>query len=226
MANSRNDRPVGSVSLGDIGGTEPVSRAFGGDRGTPLDRYYVEGFLQRHEADVRGRVLEIGESIYTRRFGGDRVSEAAILDVPGSNNPQATLVADLQTGEGVPSDAFDCIILTQTLHMVFDVWAAVATARRALAPGGVVLATVPGISQIDAYDGPEKWFWMMTQVAARRLFEHHFPPENVTVENHGNVLAATAFLQGLALEEMSREDLDMVDPLYPLVSGIRARRPR
>ena len=213
---------VGEVDLGDLGRTTPISRAFGGDRGTPLDRYYIEDFLARHEADIRGRVLEIGEDLYTRRFGADRVARSDVLDVRDAGNPRATIVADLSEGAGVPSDSFDCIILTQTLHMIYDVRGVLRTVHRALKPGGVALATVPGISQIDATDGPEKWFWSMTQSAARRLFCERFERTQVTTRVYGNVLAATAFLQGLALEEMSRADLDRHDPLYPVITGIRA----
>lgn len=212
------------MSFGDLGRTEPVSRAFGGDRGTPLDRYYIEAFLAAQADDIRGRVLEIGESTYTRRFGGGRVSEAVVLDAPGTANPNATLEADLAGGEDVPRAAFDCIVLTQTLHMIFDVAGVVRTVHRALVPGGVVLATVPGISQIDAQDGPDKWFWFMTQTACRLVFAAAFGPDAVTVATHGNVYAATAFLQGLAFEELDRAKLDVVDPLYPVISTIRARK--
>ena len=211
------------IDFGDLGGTEPQSRAFGGDRGTPLDRGYIEAFLALHAPDIRGRILEIGEDLYTRRFGGDRVTAATILDSPGSGNPNASLLADLQTGEGVPSGAYDCILITQTLHMIYDVRGALATLQRALAPRGIVLATVPGITQIDAADGPEKWFWSMTQSAARRLFAERFG-EAVEVRTYGNVLAATAFLQGLALEEVDAGKLAVVDPLYPVITGIRAER--
>lgn len=212
----------GRVDLGDLYRTEPFSRSFGGDRGTPLDRYYVDQVLSGWAGDIHGRALEIGETLYIDRFGGGRVSEAVILDCPESGNPQAGLLADLASGEGVPSEAFDCIILTQTLHMIYDVRGVLATVHRALRPGGVCLATVPGISQIDARDGPDKWFWFMTQTAARLLFEERFRPEDVTVAVHGNVLAATAFLQGLALEEVERSRLDERDPLYPVITGIRA----
>jgi len=51
--------------------TEPLSRAFGYDRGTPVGRYYIETFLAHRSSDIRGRVLEIGEDAYSRRFGGD-----------------------------------------------------------------------------------------------------------------------------------------------------------
>ena len=215
---------LGGVDFGDLGGTEPISRGFGGDRGTPLDRHYIERFLDRHRGDIRGRVLEVGEDLYTRRFGDDRVTVADIVDPPEAGNPRATVVADLQDGVGVPNAAFDCIVLTQTLHMVFDVHGVVRTLHRALKRGGVVLATVPGITQIDAADGPEKWFWAMTQTAARRLFANAFGPESVTVEQAGNVYAATAFLQGLALEELDEAKLAIVDPLYPVLTGIRAMK--
>lgn len=214
--------PIGTVRFGDLDGTEPVSRTFGGDRGKPLDRYYIEGFLHRHAADIRGRAAEMGENLYLGWIGGARVTEAAIIDAPWSGNPHATVLADLQTGDGLPGDAYDCIVLTQTLHMVYDMPAVVRTIHRALAPGGIVLATVPWITPIDSLDGPDKWFWSMTHTAARRLFADVFGPDNVTVEPHGNVHAATAFVQGLALEEVDRAKLDVRDPLFPVITGIRA----
>lgn len=226
-ARSRGERgapAVGALDFGDLGGIEPVSRAFGGDRGTPLDRYYIEGFLGRHRADIRGRVLEIGEDVYTRRFGGEQVTRSDILDAPQANNPQATIVADLARAENVRPASFDCIILTQTLHMIYDVRGVLAQVHRLLAPGGAVLATVPGISQIDRH-GLDCWFWYMTPRCAELFFAERFRPADVHVEQHGNVLAATAFLQGIALEELDRAALDRPDPLYPVITAIRAAKP-
>lgn len=214
--------PPGQVRLGDLDRTEPLSRSFGGDRGTPLDRYYIDKVLAGWAGDIRGRGLEIGETMYLDKFGSGRLADAVILDAPETQNPNAGILADLASGVGVPSDAFDCIILTQTLHMIYDVRGVIETVHRALRTGGTCLATVPGISQIDAQDGPDKWFWFMTQSAARRLFEECFRPEDVTVTVRGNVLAATAFLQGMALEELTPAQLDAADPLYPLITGIRA----
>ncbi|WP_095203409.1 methyltransferase [Mesorhizobium carmichaelinearum] len=218
-----NDVPVpGTVDFGDFSGVEPLSRSFGGDRGTPLDRYYIESFLRRHADDVSGDVAEIGDAVYTHRFGGDRVMRSEIIDSPQSNNPGATMRVDLQNVEAIVANRFDCMIVTQTLHMIYDIRGAVAAIHHALAPGGVVLATVPGITSIDVQDGPEKWFWAMTQSAARRLFAERFGPSQVQVQQFGNVLAATAFLQGLAFEEVDRKGLDVIDPLYPVITGIRA----
>jgi SAM-dependent methyltransferase len=214
----------GAVVFGDLGEVEPLSRKFGGDRGMPLDRYYIERFLQRHAEDIQGRVAEIGDNVYTLRFGSARVVTSDIIDSPESANPQATMRIDIQNKNAVEGGRLDCIIVTQTLHMIYDVRGAIATIHRALAPGGVVLATVPGITPIDANDGPEKWFWAMTQSAARRLFEERFGAAGVEVQQFGNVLAATAFLQGLSFEEIDRARLDIVDPLYPVITGIRATK--
>jgi SAM-dependent methyltransferase len=205
---------------------EPVSRSFGLDRGTPVDRYYIENFLQRCRRDIGGRVLEVGDATYTRRFGGERVVRSDILHTPpGGKN--ATVIGDLTTGQGIPRAAFDCIILTQVLSFLFDVRAAVAHVHAALKPGGVALATVPCISQISQFD-MERWgdFWRFTSLSARRLFEEAFAEGTVEVETHGNALAATAFLQGIAMEELQPCELDHHDPVYQVLITIRATRAR
>jgi SAM-dependent methyltransferase len=201
-----------------------LSRQFGFDRGRPIDRYYIERFLERHAHDIHGRILEIGDDGYTRQFGGVRVGTCDILHVDDTN-PRATLVADLSHGGGIPSEAFDCIILTQTLHLVFDVRSAVRTLYRILAPGGVVLATMPGISQISNDQWAESWYWGLTNLSAQRLFTEAFNPTLVLVESYGNVLAATGFLQGLAADELAPDELEYRDPAYQLLIGVRAVRP-
>ena len=202
----------------------PISRVFGTDLGTPIDRYYIENFLRLHSADIRGRVMEVGDATYTRKFGGDRVAVSDVLHAtPG--NGKATIVGDLATGMGVPTGVFDCIILTQVFSFIYDMRSAVATAARALAPSGSLLVTVPGISQISRYD-MDRWgdFWRFTDRSARMLFEEAFEPAEVLVTAHGNVLVATAFLQGMPLEELTSEELDHVDPDYQVLITIRARR--
>ena len=120
-----------------------------------------------------------------------------------------TIVGDLTTADHIPSNSFDCIILTQTLQLIYDVHAAVATVYRILKQGGVALVTVPSITKVSGYD-QERWghYWNFTTQSAQRLFEEHFPATNIQVVAYGNVLTAVAFLHGLAIEELSRKDLD------------------
>jgi SAM-dependent methyltransferase len=220
--------PVGLVRFGSLRRLTPFSRRYGFERGTPIDRYYIETFLSRHAGeatygtgDIHGRVLEVGDDMYTRKFG-TAVTKSDVLHA-GDERPEATIVGDLTSVEGLPAGSFDCVICTQTLNVIYDVRAAIATLHRALAPGGVLLVTIPGISQICRPEN-ELWgdYWRFTVLSIRRLLEEAFPPENVTVEAYGNVLASAAFLYGLATEELKRDELEPRDPDYELLIAARA----
>jgi hypothetical protein len=203
---------------------EPVSRQFGSERGRPIDRWYIERFLKANAADVRGRVLEVAEPTYTQWYGGDDVTSSDVL-YAAEGNPEATLVGDLVSGSGLAEQNWDCFICTQTLQFIADTKAAVAGTRRLLAPGGVLLATVPGISQISTVDD-EAWgdWWRFNERGTRLLFEAEYGAENVTVERHGNVQAAAAFLYGMAAEDLETAELEREDPDYHMIICVRAVR--
>jgi len=220
------DGSVQPVRFGSLRRLAPVSRHFGWDRGgLPVDRYYIERFLEKHAADIAGRVLEVRDDSYTHKFGGTRVTRCDVLH-PTTDNPKATIVADLTRATEIPGDTFDCIVLTQVLPFIPDVAAAARTLQRILRPGGVVLATMPGISQIIRYD-MDRWgdYWRFTSLSARRLFECAFPGGEIQVEAHGNVLAATAFLQGISSRELRPDELDFRDPDYEVLITVRAVKP-
>jgi len=191
------------------------------DRGQGIDRYYIDRFLTEHAHDIKGRVLEVGDRRYTR-LGGEAVTRGDVLHAV-DGNPQSTIVADLASAGSLPADAFDCMILTQTLQYIYDIRSAVRSVHAALRPGGVLLATIPCICQISRYD-MDRWgdYWRLTARAAQRLFDEFFLPERVTVRAHGNVAAAVAFLHGLAVEDVTRNQLEHHDPDYELVVTIRA----
>lgn len=208
----------------------PVSRCYGFDRGTPIDRHYIDDFMARHGraegyggGDLRGRVLEVGGDEYATRCGGD-IRRLDVLHV-SDDNPRATLVGDLVSGAGLASEAHDCVICTQTLHVIYDVRAAVATLHRILDAGGVALVTVPGIAAASRPDR-DLWgdYWRFTGLSVRRLFEERFAPADVKVEAYGNVVAAAAFLYGMAAEELRPDQLDARDPDYEVLLGVRARK--
>jgi SAM-dependent methyltransferase len=216
--------PPGQLQFGSFRRLTPVSDVWGLDRGNPIDRYYIDAFLESHSADIRGRVLEINDPRYTKRFGGDRVERSDVLH-PGDDNPQATIIADLADAPQIADDSFDCIICTQTLLFVYDVSAAFRTLHRILAPGGVVLLTVPGICRITQVDRDVfgDW-WRFSSQSVRRLFEEAFDPAGVTVQGHGNVLAAAAGLYGVAAEELTTDELDHLDPDFEVVVVARGEK--
>ena len=199
----------------------PISRDWGWDRGLPIDRHYIERFLARHAEDIRGAVLEIADDDYTRRFGRDRVTASDVLHV-SADHPRATLIGDLTDAPHLTSNRFDAIVLTQTLQFIFDTRAALATLHRILKPGGVLLATFPGLSKVSRSEWHGSWFWGFTTVSARRLFEEAFAPGAVAVESFGNVLSATAFLHGLAAQELRADELEYHDAEYELLIAVRA----
>jgi SAM-dependent methyltransferase len=206
--------------LGTLRRTRPLSDHWGYDRGTPIDRYYIEHFLGEHRSDIRGRVLEIKDSTYTARFGIG-VERRDVLDVD-STNPRATIVADLAAADSVVSDQFDCFVLTQTLQYVYDTRAAVGHAHRMLRPGGVLLVTVPSLSRIAARYGLDADYWRFTAASCSRLFGEVFGDGQVTTRSYGNVLTGIAFLTGMACEELTRREVDDSDPYFPLLVAVRA----
>jgi SAM-dependent methyltransferase len=214
----RSSRPP---KLGDLRRVTPIDPNWGFERGTPIDRVYVERFIGAHAADIRGRVLEIAAPDYTSRFG--RGVERVDILMASEGNPEATIVGDLTNAPQISDDSFDCAIVTQTLQFVYEVSSALRTVHRILAPGGVLLATVPGLTKISRIEDElyGEW-WHFTGRSVRRLAEEAFGSGNVDVETYGNVLAASGFLYGLASSDLKAEELDAHDPLYEVVIGLRA----
>lgn len=206
----------------------PISRVFGLDRSRReqcIDIYYIERFLSRHDSDIYGHVLEFGDDRYTRKFGNGRVTKSDVLSVsPG--NSHATIVADLTQASQIPSDEYDSIICTQTLQCVYDVREALKTLYRVLKPGGTLLISLSGISQISRYD-MDRWgdYWRFTTKSANRMFVEFWPSECVEVRSHGNVLLAVAYLHGLTIDEISAADLGYHDPDYQLIITVHAVKP-
>jgi hypothetical protein len=193
---------------------------FGWDRGSPIDRYYIEDFLGANRERIRGTCLEVKDDAYTRRFGGDRVGHCDVLDID-PNNSKATIVGDLRRLAGVPDDRFDTVILTQVLQYVDDLPSAVAEVHRVLKPGGTLLITVPFIMRLDPY-APD--FWRFTQKSLTHLLGRHFRDEDLRVESRGNLATTTGFLMGLAAEEFSRKQLEHRDPTYGCSISARATK--
>ena len=212
---------MGSFRFGDFASVTPACPDFGYSRGLPIDRYYVEAFLAERSVDIRGRALEIGDASYCRRFG--KVAYQDVLQVD-AGAPEATITGDLSSRGVLPQDVFDCMVVTQTLHLIYDMPAAIREMHSALKPGGVLLLTSPGTTRIDRGDWKDTWYWSLTEASIRRLFSEAFGDENFRVGVHGNVYAATCFLQGLALEEVDRQKLDVLDPSYPVILTVRARK--
>jgi SAM-dependent methyltransferase len=207
--------------LAATGPHRPVSGHWGYDRGQPIDRWYIEAFLDAHRADLRGDALEVKSDTYVRRYGAS-LSRVHVLDVDGANSA-ATVIGDLGGERPLPPESLDCFVLTQTLQYVWDLRAAVENAHEMLRPGGVLLLTVPSVARISTeldFDD----LWRFTADSMRRLLVPAFGEGKVSIVSRGNLVAANAFLAGLAASELSARELDDDDERFPVVIAARAER--
>lgn len=203
-----------------IANLDPLSSRYGYDRGTPVDRYYIERFMDRVREDVRGVCLEITDNAYTVRYGGNQVSRSDVLDID-SGNRHATIVADLRKAPAIPDESYDTVIATHTFGVIDDYEAAIRECERILKPGGTLIATV---SSLGVSAEPDKAFWRFTVASCRYLFGKYFPADRLEVGAFGNVLSGQAFWVGAAAEELTREELEYHDPRYAVIVYIRAKK--
>jgi glycosyltransferase involved in cell wall biosynthesis len=213
----------GKVDVGDFYRKTPFSNDFGFDRGGAIDRYYIEKFLDENKARIKGSVLEIGDNAYTLQFGAAQVTESHILHVDATNE-KATYVGDIANAPQIPSQKFDCVILTQTLHLIYDFKSAIQTCYRILKPGGTLLITVPGISHIDRGLWRDYWLWSFTDKSIRKVLGEFFPGDVTEVATYGNVFVASAFLYGMGLPEFNKSYLDHCDPSYQVIIAAKVTR--
>jgi SAM-dependent methyltransferase len=200
---------------------EPLSDHYGWDRGTPLDRHYIETFLAEHSDMIRGSVLEVQDDAYTRAFGADRVTMSTVVDIDDANQ-RATLIADLSQPASLPADAYDCIILTQTLHLIPRPERCVENCYRGLRPGGTLLATAPSLSRMSP-SYPDADFWRFTPAGIRELFVSRWP-DTFSIHAFGNLRACIGFLIGQVVAEVPEIVLDHRDPRFPLTVAVKGRK--
>ena len=186
------------------GKASPISETFGFDRGMPIDRYYIEGFLSENASRVHGNILEIADAGYSKKFSHNKDDTFHVLSLDTPPMDATLLAGDLTKPETLPENLIDCFICTQTFNFIYDIGAAIRSSYRLLRKDGILLATVSGISQISRYD-MDRWghYWQFTSLSIRKLLEQAIPKKNIYIRTFGNALSATCFLQGLAVEDVA-----------------------
>ena len=190
----------------------PLSRRFGAEHGTPVDRYYIEAFLKKNAKYITGNVAEIADDRYTKCFGNKYISN--ILHVKGWGGG----LLNLETGEGAKDNSFDCFICTQTLFCIYNVKSAIENIYKILKNNGYGLITVPGICYISSYDAVN-WgdYWRFNKYSLHNLLCESFSEKNIHIETYGNMKTVIAELYGLTMEDLSQDDLNFYDEQFPLV---------
>ena len=207
---------------GNLRRVRPFSEHFGFERGTPIDRYYLERFLERHRHLITGRVLEIQAPGYTMKYGR-ALAAADSVDIVLRHNENLTYLCDLAKSERVIPDAsYDCFLLPNTLSHLRDVEGCLRNALRVVRPGGVILATTAALVPLTA-DVPD--YWHASAAGWREIADRSWPGCDVRIDQHGNCLAAVAAMLGLTVEELEPSELDVNDPRYPVLVTVYCRRP-
>lgn len=219
-------RPLAWGTLGQI---EPFDELYGTHRGLPVDRVFIHDVLRRSARFIGGHVLEVKNSRYTHHFGGRKVTQSTVVDIDQSN-PHANLIADLNAPRSLPVDTFDAVIFTQILQYLSRPGDSLSTVMQSLKRGGVALITAPSVGRIDP-SGPD--MWRFTELGLREAIDQglqlakdrgtHLDARVVTA-TYGNVKAQTAFLEGLAAEEVPLSDLFAARPDYPVIVAARIHR--
>jgi SAM-dependent methyltransferase len=215
---SRLDRP----RWGNLRRNEPFSADYGFDRGTPVDRFYIERFLAERARGIRGNVLEVGNPRYARAFSDSSPTRVEIVDNE-EGNKEATIFADLSEPSSLPKGRFDCFILTQTLQLVANVDTALRNAWQSVGHGGVLLISVPGITRSDAVHLTADR-WRFTPAGLDALLARTCSTGRREVIGYGNLTSAVAFLLGLAIEELDEADLSRTDSHFPVVVCARVEK--
>jgi len=205
--------PLNSINWGDLRNQEPLDRWWGYGRGTPIDRFYIESFLEKHQECIKGHCIEIMDDSYVRKFGRKKVERTDILDID-QKNEKATIIGDLTNPSSLTTKTFDCLILTQTLSAIFDAGAALKTSYYSLRQGGCLLITAPALCRYSPY--PED-HWRFTRESMSNMIIRETDCEDWNVSVHGNLIASIASLTGMAVEELSTEELEHHDDHYPIV---------
>lgn len=201
---------------------EPVSREFGMERGTPIDRVYIEQFLYKAAKDLSNvsTILEVGSDTYSRKFfNNDDLIQYDIL-----RHEQGV---DLTNKATLPHNHYDVFVCTQVFNFIYDVKAAIRGAYYLLKPGGTLLATVQGnVGQVSRTDMKLYGdYWRFTDLGIGLLISEVFGDDQVRVYPYGNALIATAFVQGLSLEDLEDESLlDSVESEYAINIGVIATK--
>ena len=202
---------------------KPISEQFGSERGTPVDRIYIEKFIRKYSNYIKGAVLEIEDAIYTHKYGKENVKHSIVMDVSNQSD-KIDFNANIESGEGVQECLVDCFIITQTLMYIYDLESAAKNIVKFLKPGGVALITCSGLSQNSkrCMENYGSYFNFNTAV-----FEKMFKKEKVEIidtGSFGNVKTVMAHLVGMCAEDLCENDFDYMDLSYPLIVYAVVRR--
>jgi hypothetical protein len=209
--------PFQKVDWGQLRRFHAICKGFGFSRGTPVDRYYLNRFVEEIRERVAGKTVELGGvSTNATWYRWSHVTSFTAVDVrPG---PGVDLVGDIHDPGLLPPDSADAVIAFNVLEHCAQPWVVVDNMRSWLRTGGHAFCMVPGAQRIHQMPSD---FWRPMPGAVHWMFRAFSDHQ---VRQYGNPTSVIASYMGIAAEELSAEELDATHPDYPAAICVTARK--
>lgn len=209
----------GCIDWGDLKKTVPICQAFGLTRGTPVDRYYLRKFIAEIQPEIVGNILEVGGTPKDKDFyqlNLDSGSYYRILNLePG---PGVDITGDVHDVSVIEPNSVDSVIIFNVLEHCYAPWLAVENIHTWLKAGGKCFAMVPSAIRVHATPVdywrplPDAFAWLFRKFSHQKLYVY------------GNPITVIASYHGIAVEELTSEELDAFHPDYPVATCIVAKK--
>lgn len=200
-------------------------------KGTSIVRYYWEQYLQKYQEDIQGLALEIGTTITIRRFGGEKLTQADAIDI-SAHSEEVTIIADLSRGDELSSNTYDCFVNQFTMHVIYDVEAALYHSIRLLKPGGVLLINFSCVDYyfpqgLDMGTGePLFLYHWFTPISVENMLRRlNLTDTDYKLEIYGNLFTKMAYQMNMPAEELTNQELTNQDAHYPVLICLRVVKP-
>jgi len=208
--------PIGAIDFGDFKRKLPFCPQFGHFRGNPVDRYYLDRFIEQIRNEVKGVTLEIGGSKGNRElYGLTNTTSYLTMDLNGEG---LDIIGDAHDTQAVEEASLDTVLLFNVLEHCERPWVVVDNIYQWLKPRGQVFCMVPNAQRVHRV--PQD-YWRILPDAMTSLFAR-FGRRKLYV--YGNPLTTLAAYYGIAAEELSREELDHYHENYPVANCIHAQK--
>jgi hypothetical protein len=199
-----------------------ISNDFGFSRGTPIDRYYIEKFIEKNRNYISGNVLEFGDNYYYKKYANSKNSRCDIFtsELEFKTGRKDKIYGDLTKVNPENFTQYDCIICTNVLNFIFDIDSATIGITKLLKPNGICILTLAGYStHISKYDY-DRWgdYWRFTDKSAELLFNNYL--EIVDKNLYGNYFAASAQINGYSLEDIDPSMANLFCKEYLMTIGL------
>lgn len=207
----------GTIDWGDLKKTVPICQAFGLTRGTPVDRYYLSKFIAETGHQVVGKILEIGGTPKDKDFYEFNPDTSyQVLNMEAGLG--VDIVGDVHDSSLIDADTFDSIIIFNVLEHCYAPSIAVENIYKWLKSGGKCFAMVPSSIRTHATPKdywrplPDGFTWIFRDFSQQKLYVY------------GNPTTVIASYHGIAVEELTSEELDAFHPDYPVATCIMAEK--